>query len=292
MGGYSVEAGGRDLAGGVSLNAFDGTGMVAGAVDGEAVLLVRVGSEVLGVDGACTHYGGPLVDGLVVGETVRCPWHHACFSLRTGRVLGAPAQRPLGVWRTRIEGDRVWVEGRASVPPEATSGSPTSSLRTVAIVGAGAAGSSAARTLREEGYAGAILLIDPDAEAPYDRPNLSKDYLAGTSPADWLPLWPSGFCAEHGIERIVTSVEGVDVAQRRLQLADGTTRRYDTLLIASGPLRCARRSPVSIAHTCTCCARCRTAALCWSRRTLVWSSRARASSASRPRRRCARAGSK
>ena len=123
----------------------------------------------------------------MVGDTVRCPWHHACFSLRTGRPLRPPALRPLDRYSVEQRDGKIYVTGKAAspAPPKArTAGVPES----VVIVGGGAAGDSASATLRAEGYRGPITIVDPDEAAPYDRPNCSKDYLAGTAPEDWLPI--------------------------------------------------------------------------------------------------------
>src|SRR6185312_11375469 len=82
---------GPDLGQGIPAQHLRERTMLVGHVGDAPVLLVQVGDEALAIDAECSHYHGPLVDGLVVGDTVRCPWHHACFSLRTGEALRAPA---------------------------------------------------------------------------------------------------------------------------------------------------------------------------------------------------------
>jgi NADPH-dependent 2,4-dienoyl-CoA reductase/sulfur reductase-like enzyme/nitrite reductase/ring-hydroxylating ferredoxin subunit len=208
-------------------------GTLVGHVDGEAVLLARRGDEWFAVGAVCTHYSGPLGEGLVVGETVRCPWHHACFSLRTGRVLRPPALNDIPCWTVERRDGRVLVGARrkpAAVP------APRGRLpERVVIIGAGAAGDSAAETLRREGYEGGLVVVDPDRDAPYDRPNLSKDYLAGNAPEEWIPLHPPDFYEKKGIElRRGARVAGIDVSARRVRLDDGAELPYDALLLATG----------------------------------------------------------
>ncbi|HEX6132931.1 MAG TPA: FAD-dependent oxidoreductase, partial [Longimicrobiales bacterium] len=165
----------------------------------------------------------------------RCPWHHACFSLRTGEATGAPALNPIPTWDVEVVGGRARVTGRRKLEPLDSEGRrPMSAPGVVAIVGAGAAGSAATEQLRREGYDGRILLIDPDAAAPYDRPNLSKDYLAGTAAEEWIPLRPAGFYEEHGVERIMTAVDSIDPRGRTLRLRDGSAISYEALLLATG----------------------------------------------------------
>lgn len=84
-----------DLTKGVPLASIPDGGKLLGTVGEEEVLLVRHGMELFAVGAHCTHYQGPLAEGLVVGDEVRCPWHHACFSLRTGEALRAPALDPI-----------------------------------------------------------------------------------------------------------------------------------------------------------------------------------------------------
>jgi NADPH-dependent 2,4-dienoyl-CoA reductase/sulfur reductase-like enzyme/nitrite reductase/ring-hydroxylating ferredoxin subunit len=216
--------------------------MIQGHAGDEAVLLVRRGDEVFAVSAFCTHYGAPLADGLVVGETIRCPWHHACFALRDGGVRRAPARDALKRWRVD-QADGLIRVGE-EIGKEAPQPLPESSEvpGSIVIVGGGPAGNAAAETLRREGFGGRITLFSADPALPCDRPNLSKNYLAGTAPEDWLPLRSAGFYRNHAIDVYLdTTVTAVDTERREVTLADGTTHSYDALLLATGarPVRLA-----------------------------------------------------
>ena len=228
---------GPDLAAGVPASDVPDGGMLAGHAAGKPVLLARVGGEWLAMDAVCSHYSGPLPEGLLVGDTVRCPWHHACFNLRTGEALRPPALNSLTCWTVEQRGAKVYVTGkvakarRAAISGRASKGAPD----TVVIVGAGAAGESAAETLRREGYQGPITLYDPDPDAPYDRPNLSKDYLAGTASEDWIPLHPSEFYRDRQIEIVHDRrVVAIEPKAKQIRLDDGGTREFGALLLATG----------------------------------------------------------
>ena len=208
-------------------------GSLAGRVGDDAVLLTRLGGEWVAIGAVCTHYGGPLPEGLIVGDTVRCPWHHACFSLRTGEALRPPALHDLPCYQVETRDGQVYVGGRkpAAVRPRARVTAPGSVL----IIGGGAAGDSAAATLRREGYAGPVTIVDADPDAPYDRPNCSKDYLAGNAPEEWLPLRPADFDREQQIERLSgRRVTALDATNRRVRLDDGSTREGGAVLLATG----------------------------------------------------------
>ncbi|TIS71823.1 MAG: pyridine nucleotide-disulfide oxidoreductase, partial [Mesorhizobium sp.] len=165
----------------------------------EQVLLVRRGSEVFAVSATCTHYGGPLVDGLVAEDTVRCPWHHACFDLRTGEALRAPAFSPLACWSVeQREGKIFVVEKRKRTAPVVRDGG--AAPERIVIVGGGAAGFAAVETLRREQYQGSITMISDDQAPPVDRPNLSKDYLAGRAPQDWIPMRGEKYYSKNNID--------------------------------------------------------------------------------------------
>src|SRR5688572_11667672 len=223
-----------DLSKGVSAAGLDDGGMVLGHVGDKDVVLVRSGGELFAVGANCTHYRGPLAEGLVVGDTIRCPWHHACFSLRSGEALGAPALDPVAAYRVQIRDGLVFVVGKVEVPRprkrQRGMGEPIS----VVIVGGGAAGSAAAETLRREGYTDAVTIIDPDLEAPYDRPNLSKDYLAGEAGEEWIPLRPPGFYHDQGIDRESGPATSIDIRNRTVFLASGRTLEFGALLLATG----------------------------------------------------------
>jgi len=224
---------GPDLKAGIPATDLPDGGMIAGHVEGEAVLLAHRGDEWFAIGAGCSHYSGPLAEGLMVGDTVRCPWHHACFSLRTGQPLRPPALNDLPSWDVEVRGGMVRVAAKRQAAPR-----PTRRARvpaSVVIVGGGAAGDCAAETLRREGYAGPVTIVDPDPDAPYDRPNLSKDYLAGNAPEEWIPLHPPDFYEEKGITlqrgpRVAT----IEPRARRVILSDGSELRYGALLLATG----------------------------------------------------------
>jgi NADPH-dependent 2,4-dienoyl-CoA reductase/sulfur reductase-like enzyme/nitrite reductase/ring-hydroxylating ferredoxin subunit len=231
----------RDLSLGVPLAEVEPGRPVAGQVDGEPVLLSRIGDRLHAVGGACTHYGGPLAEGLVVGETVRCPWHHACFSLCTGEALAAPAFASLDVWQVEIEGEMAFVRGKAAVgAPQPRPRPSAGQLERVLIVGGGAAGFAAAEMLRRSGYERQLTMVSADAAPPCDRPNLSKDYLAGTAPEEWIPLQGPEFYETNGIDlRLGADVVQIDPGGREARLRDGQTIRFDRALLATGaePIR-------------------------------------------------------
>jgi NADPH-dependent 2,4-dienoyl-CoA reductase/sulfur reductase-like enzyme/nitrite reductase/ring-hydroxylating ferredoxin subunit len=207
--------------------------MLVGQVDGDDALLLRRGDELFAVGAQCTHYHGPLADGLVAGDTVRCPWHHACFSLRTGEALRAPALDPIACWRVERVGDMAFVRER--IAAAATRGGKAGAPASVVIVGGGAAGLAAAEKLRREGFDGKLTMVSADDSPPVDRPNLSKDFLAGNAPDDWIPLRAPEFYTDNRIDlRLDSRVTAIDIAAKRVQLAKGAALDYGALLLATG----------------------------------------------------------
>src|SRR5678815_5317687 len=181
--------------------------------DGTPVLLARLDGQCYALAPHCTHYGAPLAEGYLSGDRIVCPWHHACFNARDGRLEEPPALDSLAAYSVRIEGEDVIVDIPDQVEdrrtPEMAVPNTAADGRTFVIIGGGAAGYASAQTLREDGFAGRIAMITKEDHLPYDRPNLSKDYLQGAAEPEWMPLRPDEFYDEHGIEIVRETVKRV-----------------------------------------------------------------------------------
>lgn len=224
---------GPDLSKGVKLTEL-AEGKLLGHVGEEQVLLVRGEGGLFAIGAYCTHYHGPLADGLVVGNSVRCPWHHACFDLRSGEALRAPAFNSIDCWKVEERGDMVFVRDKIDASSVAAPKSKKGSDRIV-IVGGGAAGFAAAEMLRRESFGGDIVMLSREKAAPIDRPNVSKDYLAGSAPEDWMPLRPDDYYRDAGIDlRRETEATAIDPGTRKVALRSGEAVSYDRLLLATG----------------------------------------------------------
>ena len=234
---------GPDFGAGVDVSTVRDGEPLLGHANGEAVLLVRRGEDFLAIGATCTHYGGPLAEGLIDGDEVRCPWHHACFSLRTGEALRSPALSPVACWTVERRNGKLLITGKRERDPLSPTYPVTvdssAAPRAIVIVGGGAAGSAAAEMLRRSGYDGRLTIVDEDSGSPYDRPNLSKDYLAGNAPEEWIPLRPDDFYTEHEIDVVRGRATGIDTKNRKLEVDGREPLGYDALLLATGaePIR-------------------------------------------------------
>ena len=225
---------GPDLSKGVASSDLAEGAMLAGRVGEDEVLVARVGGEFFAIGAHCSHYHGPLAEGLIVGHQVRCPWHHAQFCLRTGEALAAPAIDPVGRWAARERDGRIFVEPGSRLPDPPRQPRPGKGPRRVLIAGAGAAGFAAAEMLRRRGFDGAVTLVSADTDAPYDRPNCSKDYLAGEAQPEWMPLRESGWYADNDIDlQLGAQITGLDLAARTASV-NGGSLDYDALILALG----------------------------------------------------------
>lgn len=224
-----------DLSAGVALSRIPDGATLAGRIGEDDAILVRRGNTVHAVGAHCTHYGGPLAEGLITGSALRCPWHHACFDLASGEALAAPALDPIACWRVERIGDTVYARERLPGPPPRVIAGPALPPGVVVIVGGGAAGLAAADMLRREGYAGTITMLSADASAPCDRPNLSKDFLAGNAQDDWIPLRTPEFYSERAIDLVLNArVAALDTQRKEAVLDDGRRYPYGALLVATG----------------------------------------------------------
>src|SRR5262245_51024260 len=207
---------GPDLSKGVPSGDLQDGAMMVGHIGDDEVLLVRKDGTLYALSAHCTHYHGPLVDGLLVGATVRCPWHHAHFSLETGEAIAAPALSPLTCWHVEERDGKVFVKSKkVAVAPKATG----SANEHIVIVGGVAAGFAAAEMLRRRAFAGRITMLSNDEAAPVDRPNLSKDYLAGSAPEDWEPLRGDDWYAQNKIDlKLKADVASLDAKSKELTL--------------------------------------------------------------------------
>ncbi|NVN43740.1 FAD-dependent oxidoreductase [Asaia siamensis] len=213
-------------------------GVITPVTIGEkALVLYRSGDEVRAFDGKCPHKGAPMEQGVACtsrhGDVqLVCPWHKASFSAESGRLIEPPALDPLARYPVEVHDGRILV-GKVAMRRDAPA--PMREHEVVAIIGAGAAAIAAAVTLRDEGYAGRVLLIGPEEDLPYDRTALSKMTLANPDPeASPPPLRPESWYIEQRIERVMDRVVKLDTETRKITLEEGVSLTPDHVLLASG----------------------------------------------------------
>ncbi len=203
------------------------------------ILLSNIDGEIFAVGGSCPHYGAQLEKGVLSDKRVVCPLHHAAFDVRTGELLEPPALDCLPTFEVRIDGDEIIV----AIPPDTAQTrqpdmlgyDPEGDPRTFVVLGAGAAAAAAVQTLREDGYRGRLVMITQESRLPYDRPNLSKDYLQGNADPEWMPLRSDEFYEGIGIEIMRDAkVKTVEVPSMTITFENGEALLYDKLLIATG----------------------------------------------------------
>jgi NADPH-dependent 2,4-dienoyl-CoA reductase/sulfur reductase-like enzyme/nitrite reductase/ring-hydroxylating ferredoxin subunit len=230
--GTSAQVTGPDFTKGVSVDLIQEGETLLGHVGDKAVLLAKVEGEIYAVGANCTHYGGPLNQGLLEGHHIHCPWHHSSFNIKTGEAEKAPALVPISCWRTEVKDEKIFVTGKKTIPRPVLRGTES---QHVVIVGGGAAGTSCAAMLRRQGFAGTIQMVSHDESIPYDRTNLSKDYLSGNAPEDWLPILKESFFDKNKIQlNLNVSVVKVDAAKKSVLLSDDKVLFYDKLVLATG----------------------------------------------------------
>lgn len=223
---------GPDFKKGIPINSLSSGQKILGHADDTPAILIHQNNQYYAIGAICTHYSANLIDGIITEGTIHCPWHHSCFDLETGDSQKAPALNPLPTWRTEVLDGMVFVREKNEAPmPRETKPSSEHFV----IIGSGAAGHAAAETLRREGFGGNITMISADTELPYDRPNLSKDYLAGTAPEEWMPLRPAEFYEAQKIEILLnTKVVEIKAQEKKIILANGEVLSFDKCLLSTG----------------------------------------------------------
>jgi NADPH-dependent 2,4-dienoyl-CoA reductase/sulfur reductase-like enzyme/nitrite reductase/ring-hydroxylating ferredoxin subunit len=251
---------GPNLTLGVATTALAEGMMLLGHGGGEQILLARAGGEIFAIGASCTHYHGPLAEGLLHDQSVRCPWHHACFDLRNGEALRAPALDPVPCFQVEQRNNKIFVSGKKQPTPKRSTIVKMPS-GPIVIIGGGAAGLAAAEMLRRRNFTGPITILSSDDSPPVDRPNLSKDFLAGTASEDWLPLRPETFYAEADIDlELETTVSKIDPRQKKV-ISNKGELSYERLLLATGaepvrlPIPGADLAHVSVLRTLADCRR-------------------------------------
>jgi len=79
-------------------------------VEGKSIALFKLGEEFFAINDTCTHEGGPLSDGNIEGDEIECPWHGACFNIRSGKVILDPADEDVSTYDVRLSGDVIEID--------------------------------------------------------------------------------------------------------------------------------------------------------------------------------------
>lgn len=201
-------------------------------VKDKTIMLIRKSDDIFALEHSCPHYGAPLSDGIVRGNTLTCPWHNAAFDVSSGTLLLPPSLDHLQTYPVKKENGEVYIRLEALNRPKKRG---LKSGKTFVIAGGGAAGTAAAITLRDEGFDGKIFLISREEDLPYDRPLLSKDFLSGEANPDYIPLRKESFYRDNSID-LLQGIEVTDIrpGDREVVVSGNKTIGFDRLLLATG----------------------------------------------------------
>jgi apoptosis-inducing factor 3 len=224
---------GPDLSAGLKTTGLpDGT-LLGGSIDGRPVVLVNDGGRICAFAGKCTHLGAPLKDGILVDGQLRCPWHHARFSLETGQAVAAPAFRPIDAFQVARRGDRLFVT--KAIDQNDGSSQTSGKLPAIVIVGGGAAGFACGELLSRSGFGASVTIVSDDPDPPYDRTFCSKQYLVGQSSRDDCFLEGANFPSANGaVLEIPRRVTALHLDAKQIELDDGERIAFDSLVLATG----------------------------------------------------------
>ncbi|KAJ1656002.1 Apoptosis-inducing factor 1 [Dispira simplex] len=217
-----------------------------------SILLLRLAGQYYALSSHCTHYGAPLVKGVLSTQgKLTCPWHGACFDVGTGDIEDAPALDALHSFPVTVENDQVYVEvsekalqtgRRCGYQRSCIKGVPDAGQqdRTVVIVGGGAGGWATVEALRQAGFPGTIKLVSQEPYLPIDRPKLTKAFAPQP---EKIALRTSAQVADLAVDvQLNTTATGLDVERQLVRLSTGSELHYDTLVLATGGIP--RKLPV------------------------------------------------
>jgi NADPH-dependent 2,4-dienoyl-CoA reductase/sulfur reductase-like enzyme/nitrite reductase/ring-hydroxylating ferredoxin subunit len=229
------ESKGQDLEAGIEVSEIAEGSMVLGSFRGEPALLANDRGRYCALSATCTHMGGPLNEGILVDGEVRCPWHHARFSLATGAAVGAPALAPLTRFDATVRDGRVFVTPASQSTPASSVQDVTS--RRVVILGGGAGGHACAQWLASGGFAGTITVVSDDVDPPYDRTVCSKQYLIGLQSRQESVIADSALYHDGpggAVLRLGCQARSLDIQGKSLLLDGGERLAFDVLVLATG----------------------------------------------------------
>ncbi|KAK8024317.1 Apoptosis-inducing factor 1 [Apiospora rasikravindrae] len=206
-------------------------------IEGGKVLLANVGGKIQALGPKCTHYGAPLVKGVMTKSgRITCPWHGACFNGKTGDVEDAPALDSLPVFKVIEKDGAVYVQGEEATikagrrQPNLKSTSAAKSEKIV-VVGGGSGGLGLVQGLREKGYGGKITMITNEGNLPIDRTKLSKALMTDVSKLQWRN---DEWFKTGSVDVVQQEVTDVDFGSKEVTTKAGGKFGYDKLVLATG----------------------------------------------------------
>lgn len=209
---------------------------VEGIEEGK-VLLCNVGGKTTALGAKCTHYGAPLVKGVLTGDgRITCPWHGACFKASNGDIENAPAIDSLPSFQISekngsvyITGEEQTIKGSRRKPNIKISGA--SGPEKVVVVGLGSGALGTIEALRESGFKGSITVIGSESYPPIDRTKLSKALIDDPKK---IALRDEAWFSDAGISVVHDEVSAVDFSSKKVSTKSGSSFPYTKLVLASG----------------------------------------------------------
>ncbi|XP_043526107.1 apoptosis-inducing factor 3-like isoform X2 [Frieseomelitta varia] len=207
---------------------------------GAKVLLIKQKGELHAIGTKCTHYGALLHTGALGDGRVRCPWHGACFNIKTGDIEDYPGLDSLPCFQVNVDSSGlVRVKGKRkdlefNKRTKQMCEQDPSNQTTVVIVGGGPAAAVCAESLRQEGFTGNIIMVCKENTVPYDRVKVSKTLDLSI---EKIVLRPLSFYKNHKIE-IKRGVEatGLSTSDNVVQLSNHEKLTYNYLFICTGSM--------------------------------------------------------